>query len=121
MTGPFTFIDREITLRFFEEEPVEICLYLGDALEDRLQAAVAHYDQPHILEEDLENFRMLLGEENAAAILQRAGELDRLGVLELLSYTVRVCREEQGKKLLALAAAAPDQSGIPCGTCPMAS
>ena len=121
MTGPFTFIDREITLRFFEEDPVSVTLYLGDALEDRLQAAVAHYDENHTVAEDLENFKMLLGAEHAEAVLQRAGKLDRLGVLELLSYTVRVCREEQGKKLLALAAQATDQSATPCGTLPMAS
>ena len=121
MTEPFTFIDRAITLRFFEEEPVEVTLYLGDALEDRLQAAVGHYDENHTAEEDLENFKMLLGEKQAKAVLQRAGKLDRLGILELLSYTVRVCREEQGKKLLALAGGAPDQSGTPCGGLPMAS
>jgi hypothetical protein len=30
--------------------------------------------------------------------------VDRLAVLELLSFVVRRCREEQGKKLMALAA-----------------
>lgn len=121
MAEPFTFIDRAITLTYFPEAPVEIRLYLGDALEDRVQAAVEHYDAPHSLEEDKENLRMLLGRENGGAVLAGAGILDRLGVLELVSYTVRRIREEQGKKLMALAGDAPGQSDTPCGTCPMAS
>ncbi len=103
MPTPFTFIDRAVTLRYYEEDPVEVTLYLGDALEERLQAAVSHYDAPHTVEEDAENFRRLVGREAADRLLGRAEVLDRLTVLELLSYTVRACREEQGKKLMALA------------------
>lgn len=121
MSGPFTFIDRAVTLEFFPESPMEIRLYLGDALEERIQAAVAHYEEPHTLEEDRENFARLLGRDNAGAVLNGAGETDRLGILELLSYTVRRCREEQGKKLMALAGGPSDQSGIPCGICQTAS
>ena len=103
MDAPFTFLDRAVTLRFYEEDPVELRVYLGDLLEEKLQKAVAHYDAPHTLEEDRENLRMLLGPE-ADALLARAEIPDRLAVLELLSYAVRTIREEQGKKLTALAA-----------------
>ena len=121
MNQPFTFIDRAITLEFYPENPVQVRLYLGDELEERLQAAVAHYDAPHTLAEDKENFRMLLGRDSAEAVLAGAGEIDRLAVLELLSYTIRRCREEQGKKLMALAGEPAGQSTIPCGDCQMAS
>ena len=102
MQAPFTFIDRAVTLRFYTEDPVETTLYLGDALETQIAAAVSHYDAPHTLEEDVENLKTVLGAATEA-VLARAETLDRLTVLELLSYTIRVCREEQGKKLMALA------------------
>ena len=102
MDAPFTFLDRAVTLRFYEEDPVEARLYLGDLLEETIAKAVAHYDEPHTLEEDKDNLRSVLGE-TADRLLERAETVDRLTVLELLAYTVRVCREEQGKKLMALA------------------
>ena len=116
MNEPFTFIDRAVTLCFFSENPVDVKLYLGDALEDRIAQAVRHYDQDHTLAEDRENLKMLLGRENGERVLQAAGDTDRLGVLELVSYTVRRCREEQGKKLMALAGGPDGQSGTPCGS-----
>ncbi len=103
MDMPFTFIDRAVTLRFYEDDPVEVKLYLGDALEEKIQRAVAHYDENHTLAEDVENLRELVGREAADLLLSRAPQADRLAVLELLSYTVRQCREQQGKKLMALA------------------
>ena len=117
MNEPFTFIDRAVVLRYFPEAPVDVKLYLGDALEDRIAQAVRHYDQDHTLEEDRENLKMLLGRENGERVLQAAGDTDRLGVLELVSYTVRRCREEQGKKLMALAGGPDGQSDTPCGIC----
>ncbi len=117
MNEPFTFIDRAVVLRYFPKTPVDVKLYLGDALEDRIAQAVRHYDQDHTLEEDRENFKMLLGAEKGEQVLQAAGDTDRLGVLELVSYTVRRCREEQGKKLMALAGGPDGQSDTPCGTC----
>lgn len=121
MQEPFTFIDRAVTLRYFSQNPVEVRLYLGDALEERITRAVAHYDQDHTLEQDKENLCMLLGAENGQAVLAAAGDTDRLGVLELVSFTVRRCREEQGKKLMALAGVPDSQSDTPCGGRPMAS
>lgn len=100
---PFTFIDRAVAIRYYPEDPIELTLYLGDALDARLDAAVAHYDLPHTVAEDVENFLALVGRESGEKLLARAETVDRLTVLELLSYTVRVCREEQGKKLMALA------------------
>ena len=103
MATPFTFIDRAVTRQFYQDDPVELTLYLGDALEEKIAEAVRHYDEPHTLEEDVESFRSLVGAEAADQLLERAETLDRLTVLELLSYTVRACREMQGKKLMALA------------------
>ena len=103
MAAPFTFIDRAVTLQFYPEDPVEVKLYLGDALEEKIAGAVGHYDEPHTLEEDMENLRALIGPEPAEKLLARAETLDRLTVLELLSYIIRTCRETQGKKLTALA------------------
>ena len=103
MDAPFTFIDRAVTLRFFPEDPVEVRLYLGDLLEEKLRLAAAHYDAPHSLEEDEENLRNLLGPA-AEELLSRAAVRDRLTVIELLTYTVRALREAQGKKLEALTA-----------------
>lgn len=121
MQEPFTFIDRAVTLTYFPETPVAVRLYLGDALEERIARAVAHYDQEHTLEEDRENLCRLLGAENGKNVLAAAGDTDRLGVLELVSFTVRRCREEQGKKLMALAGIPDGQSGTPCGGCPTVS
>lgn len=116
MNEPFTFIDRAVVLRYFPENPVDVKLYLGDALEDRITQAVRHYDQDRTLAEDRENLKMLLGAENGQRVLAAAGDTDRLGILELVSYTVRRCREEQGKKLMALAGGPDGQSGTPCGS-----
>ena len=92
MDTPFTFRDRAVTLRFYEEDPVELRLYLGDALEEKIAAAVGHYDAPHTLEEDVESFRSLVGAEAAdqllerllkmriAAVAQRGGEADHCGL-----------------------------------------
>ncbi len=99
----FTFIDRTVTLRYYPEDPLELTFYLGDALEERLQAAVSHYDQPHTLQEDRENLLTFLGREQGEQLLSRAEPLDRLSILELLSYTVRALRQAQGDKLQALA------------------
>jgi hypothetical protein len=104
MDTAFTFIDRTVDLTFYDQEPVTVRMYLGDALEEKLQQAVGHYDQDHTLEEDMENLKMLVGQEEGAQLLERAEPLDRMAVLELLSFVVRRCREEQGKKLMALAA-----------------
>lgn len=104
MENTFTFIDRALDLSFYDQEPVTVRLYLGDALEEKLQAAVGHYDQDHTLEEDVENLKALVGAETGQLLLDRAETVDRLAVLELLSFVVRRCREEQGKKLMALAA-----------------
>lgn len=100
---PFTFIDRTFTLTFYPDDPITVTLCLGDVLEEKLQAAVSHYDQCHTVAEDVENLKTLLGPEAAERLLSRAETVDRLTVLELLSYAVRGCREQQGKKLLALA------------------
>lgn len=121
MQEPFTFIDRAVTLCYFPEHPVEVRLYLGDALEERIDRAVAHYDREHTLEEDRENLCRLLGAENGRQVLAAAGDTDRLGVLELVSFTVRRCREEQGKKLMALAGIPDGQGNTPCGGCQTAS
>ena len=102
MAAPFTFIDRAVTLRYYPEDPVEVRMYLGDALEEEIRRAVAHYDLPHTLEEDRENLAAFLGREAAEQLLSRAETPDRLTVLELLTYAIRTLREEQGKKLLAL-------------------
>lgn len=64
---------------------------------------MAHYDQPHTLQEDRENLLAFLGREEGEKLLSRAEPLDRLAVLELLSYTVRSLRQAQGDKLQALA------------------
>lgn len=117
----FTFIDRALKLSFFSEDPVEVKLYLGDALDGRIEAAATHYDAPHTLEEDVENLKRLVGEEAAEQLLSRAGVMDRLTVLELVVYIVTRCREEQGKKLLALTGAGCGQGDTPFGSCPMAS
>lgn len=103
MDTPFTFIDRAITLEFYQDPTEQVKLYLGDVLEEKIARAVAHYDEDHTLSEDVKNLRELMGQENADRLLARAEPVDRLTVLELLSYTVRRCREEQAKKLLALA------------------
>ena len=103
MDAPFTCIDRAVTLQFYPEDPVEVRLYLGDRLEEQFQRAVGHSDLPHTLQEAQENLAALVGKETAEALLSRAETRDRLTVVELLSYIILRCREEQGKKLMALA------------------
>lgn len=103
MDAPFACIDRAVTLTFYPEDPVEVRLYLGDRLEEQFQRAVEHYDRPHTLEEDQENLASLVGRDTAEQLLGRAETRDRLTVVELLSYIILRCREEQGKKLMALA------------------
>ena len=98
----FTFIDRAVTLRYFPDHPVEVTFYLGDALEEKLQEAVAHYDAPHTLEEDRENFLRFFGQETGEKLLAQGEPVDRLGLAELLGYTLRALREAQGEKLEAL-------------------
>ena len=114
----FTFIDRAVTLRFFEEDPVEITLYLGDELDRRIEAAAAHYDEAHTVEEDKENLARLVGQEAAEALLQRTEAQDRLAVLELVLYVVAECRETQAKKLTALTETGCGQGNGPFGKCP---
>lgn len=104
MDRPFAFIDRAVELSFYEDDPVTVTLYLGDTLEEQIARAVRHYDLPHTAEEDRENLAALLGKEQTEAILSRAENPDRLTVLEILSYVIRSCREDQAKKLEALAA-----------------
>ena len=81
----FTFIDRAVTLRYFPDHPVEVTFYLGDALE-----------------EDRENFLRFFGQETGEKLLAQGEPVDRLGLVELLGYTLRALREAQGEKLEAL-------------------
>ena len=100
----FTFVDRELTLQFFREDPVLVALTMGDEMDKKLDRAVKALKTASGFEKKRELLASLIGKDNACALLARADRADAFTVEQLLLYVHKAYLEGKGKNLLAASA-----------------
>lgn len=100
----FTYVDRELTLRFFREEPVTVTLTVGDEMDRKLDKTVKALKTASGFEKKRELLASLIGNENACLLLARADRADCFTVEQLLLYIHKAYLEGKGKNLLAASA-----------------
>ena len=100
----FTYVDRELTLRFFREDPITVTLTMGDEMDRRMDKTVKALKTVSGFEKKRELLASLIGKENACLLLSRADIADSFTVEQLLLYVHKAYLEGEGKNLLAASA-----------------
>ena len=100
----FTYVDRELTLRFFREDPITVTLAMGDEMDRKLDKTVKALKTTAGFEKKRELLASLIGKENACLLLSRADIADSFTVEQLLLFIHKTYLEGKGKNLLAASA-----------------
>lgn len=100
----FTYVDRELTLQFFREDPVTVTLTLGDEMDRKLEKTVKALKTATTFEKKRELLVGLIGTENTCLLLARADRADSFTVEQLLLYIHKAYLEGKGKNLLTASA-----------------
>ncbi len=100
----FTYVDRDLTLRFFREDPVTVTLTVGDEMDRKMDKAVKALKTASGFEKKRELLASLIGKENACLVLSRADIADSFTAEQLLLYVHKAYLEGKGKNLLAASA-----------------
>lgn len=100
----FTYVDRDLTLRFFREDPITITLTLGDEMDRKLDKAVKALKTATTFEKKRALLAGLIGDDNTCLLLSRADISDCFTVEQLLLYVHKSYLEGKGKNLLAASA-----------------
>lgn len=114
----FTYVDRELTLRFFREDPITVTLAMGDEMDRKLDKAVKALKTASGFEKKRELLSSLIGKENACLLLSRADIADSFTVEQLLLFIHKTYLEGKGKNLLAASAGRQITQATASGTCP---
>lgn len=104
MAKYFTFVDRLLTIQFFEEDPVTITLTICDQMAQKIDAGWKKVDGATTPEKSREILVAWIGEENAEKLLARCDDVDTYTIRQLLFYIKQEYIEGQRKNLLAAAA-----------------
>lgn len=104
----FTFASRACPIRFFEEDPITVTLFIGDETDKLcLKSAelIGEGDSAATPAERAQKYReaveLLLGKEKLDAILARAEAQDSFALLEIWQFAVRTLRDTKVKNLSA--------------------
>lgn len=100
----FTYVDRELTLQFFREDPITVTLTVGDEMDRKLDKALKALKAATTFEKKRGLLASLIGAENACLLLGRADIADCFTVEQLLLYIHKAYLEGKGKNLLAASA-----------------
>lgn len=95
----FTFVDRNITLEFFEENPVKVTLSIGDDMDRKLTDAFKKLRNPIPPVDKIGILNDLIGAENTSEILERMDDADGYALDQLLLYIHGVYIEGKEKNL----------------------
>ncbi len=101
MSKYFTFVDRDITIEFFEKDPVRIVLLIGDDADKKLLEMGRKLDAATSFEEGKAALADLIGTENVEAIVSRAKIADTYALVQVANYIIQEYRDGKGKNLLA--------------------
>lgn len=82
----FTFVDRMLTIEFFETDPVKITMLIGDEMDKKLIAMGAAIDSAKTAEKARAALADIIGEENTQKILARAEDVDRYFIAQVARY-----------------------------------
>lgn len=106
----FTYSDRHCPIQFFEEEPINVTLFIGDELDRRIMesgAMIGEADKLNDLEKRCAMYRqaveLVIGAEKTGEILARADNLDSFSILEVWHHVSRAVHEQKVKNLMASA------------------
>lgn len=100
----FTYVDRDITLQFFREDPISVTMTLGDETDRKLEKTVKSLKTAATFEKKRELLSGLIGKENTCQLLARADRADSFTVEQLLLYIHKAYLEGKGKNLLTASA-----------------
>lgn len=104
----FTFADRFVRVRFFEDDPVVLTLTISDDTDKRIldsAALIAAADKKGDVDQRRSGYRTalvrLIGDEKATAILERADEADGFAILSAYRYILDAYAAQKAKNLSA--------------------
>lgn len=100
----FTYVDRELTLQFFREDPITVTLTMGDEMDRKLDRVVKAMKTATSFEKKRELLASLIGKDNVCLLLARADRADAFTVEQLLLFVHKAYLEGKGKNLLAASA-----------------
>ena len=103
----FTYVDRDISLQFFREDPITVTLTLGDETDRQLDKTVKALKTATTFEKKRELLANLIGDEPTCLLLARADKADSFTVEQLLLYIHKAYLEGKGKNLLTASAGRP--------------
>ena len=97
----FTFVDRLITLEFFEEDAVKATVTIGDDMDKRIDAAFNRLKKPESVEDKKAEIAGLIGADVTDKILERLDTVDGYALDQLLLYIRETYLEAKVKNLQA--------------------
>ncbi len=104
----FTFASRACPIRFFEEDPITVTLFIGDETDKlclKSAALIGEGDSAATPTERAQKYceavELLLGKEKLDAILARAETQDSFALLEIWQFAVKTLRDAKVKNLSA--------------------
>ena len=97
----FTFVDRYLTLEFFEEDQVKVTLFIGDDMYRKIDSAFKKLQKPMPAADKIGILNDLIGEENTSEILERMDEADGYALDQVLLYIHSTYIEGKTKNLQA--------------------
>ena len=97
----FTFVDRLITLEFFEEDAVKATVTIGDDMDKRIDAAFNRLKEPESVEDKKAGIAGLIGADVTDKILERLDTVDGYALDQLLLYIRETYLEAKVKNFQA--------------------
>lgn len=97
----FTFIPRHLDLTFFNTDPIQISLPMGDAMDHLLTEMAQSIDAAPDLPAAEAALYPVLGKDAAESILSRAEPRDTLAAQQLAAYVLRQYADGKAKNLSA--------------------
>lgn len=101
----FTFCDRAVPVRFFEDEPITVTLLISDRTDQSILDCYRAFAEADKLTPDKRlggyeaALREFIGAEHADRLLERMDQRDCFAVIEVFQYLLAEYREAKTKKL----------------------
>lgn len=104
MPGCFNFVDRDVEITFFEEDPVTIHLTVSDETDKKMLAYTQAVNKDRSQEGVKKALGALIGKDNLAKILKRAPVDDGYALIQVEKHIAAAYGEGQRKNLLTAGA-----------------
>lgn len=99
MATPFTFVDRDVEIIFFEQDPVTITMTVSDETDKKLAEYAGAVKKDRSYASCKKAMEGLIGKENLAKILKRAPVEDGYALLQVERHIGETYAEAQAKNL----------------------